>query len=57
MLDLLLDHTPAFLAGELILAASLAAFGFALVGAVRERYSERYPIRVRVSALRDRLGR
>jgi len=57
MLNLLLDHTPAFLAGELILAAALATFGFALVGAVRERYSEKYPIKLRVSALRDRLGR
>jgi len=56
MLDLLFDHTAAFLAGELILAASLATFAFALVGAVRERYSERYPIRVRASARRSRLG-
>jgi hypothetical protein len=55
MLNLLLDHTPAFVVGELILAVSLGTFGVALVGAVRERYSERY--RVRVRALQNRSRR
>jgi hypothetical protein len=52
MLNLLLDHTPAFVAGELILAVSLGTFGVSFLGALRERYSERYPIRVR--AFRNR---
>jgi hypothetical protein len=55
MLNLLLDHTPAFLVGELVLAASLGTFGVAFLGALRERYSERSPVRVR--GLRDRSGR
>jgi hypothetical protein len=54
MLNLLLDHTPAFLAGEVILVASLGTFAVAFVGALRERYSERDPVRVR--AFRDRPG-
>jgi hypothetical protein len=54
MLDLLLDHTPAFVAGELMLAASLVTFGVAFLGALRERHSERYPVRVR--AFRNRSG-
>ena len=36
MLDLLLNHSPAFVGGELLLALSLGMFGFALIGAVRE---------------------
>jgi hypothetical protein len=41
MLDLLLNHSPAFLVGELMLALSLGLFGVALAGTVRERYSIR----------------
>jgi hypothetical protein len=43
MLDLLLNHSPAFLTGELFLALCLGMFGFALVGTVREKYSVRVP--------------
>jgi hypothetical protein len=39
MLDLLLNHSPPFLAGELTLGLSLGLFGVALAGTVRERYS------------------
>ena len=39
MLDLLLNHSPPFLAGELMLGLSLGLFGVALAGTVRERYS------------------
>jgi hypothetical protein len=40
-LDLLLNHSPAFLVGELMLAVSLGLFGVALAGTVRERYATR----------------
>jgi hypothetical protein len=53
MLNLLLDHTPAFVAGELILALCLGTLGFSLLGAVRERYA----VRVRAPAMRDRSSR
>jgi hypothetical protein len=43
MLALLLNHSPAFLTGELFLGLSLAMFGFAWVGTVREKYSVRVP--------------
>jgi hypothetical protein len=43
MLSLLLNHSPAFLIGELMLALSLGMFGFALVGTVREKYSIEVP--------------
>lgn len=43
MLNLLLNHSPVFVIGELILALSLGMFGVALVGAVRERYAIRVP--------------
>jgi hypothetical protein len=39
MLDLLLNHSPTFLVGELTLALSLGLFGVALAGTVRERYT------------------
>ena len=39
MLNTLLDHSPAFVIGELILALCLATFVLALLGTVRERYS------------------
>jgi hypothetical protein len=41
MLDLLLNHSPIFLVGELMLALSLGLFGVALAATVRERYSIR----------------
>jgi hypothetical protein len=41
MLDLLLNHSPTFLGGELMLALSLGLFGVALARTVRERYSIR----------------
>ena len=44
MLNLLLNHSPAFVIGELMLALSLGLFGVALVGAVRDRYSVRVPV-------------
>ena len=50
MLNLLLNYSPAFVIGELMLALSLGLFGVALVGAVRDRYSVRVP----VARIRDR---
>jgi hypothetical protein len=48
MLTLLLNHSPAFVVGEGMLALSLGMFGFALVGTVRERYSIKIPaVRIR----------
>jgi hypothetical protein len=44
MLDLLLNHSPVFVGGELMLALSVGLFGVALAGTVRERYSIRIPI-------------
>jgi hypothetical protein len=41
MLELLLNHSPAFLVGELMLALSLGLFGVALARTVRERYTIR----------------
>ena len=43
MFALLLNHSPAFLAGEIFLGLSLGMFGFALVGTAREKYSVRVP--------------
>jgi hypothetical protein len=43
MLALLLNHSPAFLTGELFLGLSLGMFGFALVSTAREKYSVRVP--------------
>ncbi len=43
MLALLLNHSPAFLTGELFLGVSLGMFGFALVGTAREKYAIRVP--------------
>jgi hypothetical protein len=43
MLALLLNHSPAFLTGELLLGLSLGLFGVALVGTAREKYSVRVP--------------
>ena len=53
MLDLLLNHSPVFVGGELMLGLSLGLFGVALAGTVRERYS----IRVPVARMRDRFTR
>ncbi len=39
MLDLVLNHSPAFVTGELALGLSLCLFGVALVGTMRDRYS------------------
>jgi hypothetical protein len=50
MFDLLLNHSPPFVIGELMLALSLGLFGVALVGAVRDRYA----IRVPAARIRDR---
>jgi hypothetical protein len=44
MLDLLLNHSPAFLGGELMLGLSLVLFGVAWAGAIRERYTTRVPV-------------
>jgi hypothetical protein len=43
MLALLLNHSPVFLTGELLLALSLGLFGVALVSTAREKYSVRVP--------------
>jgi hypothetical protein len=59
MLDLLLNHSPAFVGGELLLALSLGMFGFALIGAARDRYSVRIPLarmRNRFTSLRPTFG-
>jgi hypothetical protein len=59
MLDLLLNHSPAFVGGELLLALSLGMFGFALIGAARDKYSVRIPLarmRNRFTSLRPTFG-
>ena len=59
MLDLLLNYSPAFVGGELLLALSLGVFGFALSGAAREKYSVRIPLermRNRLTSLRPTFG-
>jgi hypothetical protein len=59
MLDLLFNHSPAFVGGELLLALSLGMFGFALIGAARDRYSVRIPLarmRNRFTSLRPTFG-
>ena len=53
MFDLLLNHSPAFVGGELMLALSLGLFGVALAGTVREKYSIRIPL----GRMRDRAPR
>jgi hypothetical protein len=53
MLALLLNHSPAFLTGELLLGLSLVLFGVALVSTAREKYS----IRVSAAEIRDRTAR
>jgi hypothetical protein len=44
VLNLLLNHGPAFVIGELLLALSLGTFAVALVGALRDKYSVRVPV-------------
>jgi hypothetical protein len=53
MLALLLNHSPAFLTGELLLGLSLGMFGFALIATAREKYSVRVP----AAEIRDRVSR
>ena len=43
MLAALLNHSPAFLTGELFLGLCLGMFGLALVGTAREKYSVTVP--------------
>jgi hypothetical protein len=57
MLDLLLNHSPTFLVGELMLALSLGLFGVALAGTVRERYSIRIRWRGGTDAIGEAAGR
>ena len=60
MLGLLLNHSPAFVGGELLLALSLGIDEtFALIGAARDRYSVRIPLatmRNRFTSLRPTFG-
>jgi hypothetical protein len=53
MLALLLNHSPAFLTGELFLGLALGMFGVALVGTAREKYSVRVP----AAEIKDRVAR
>jgi hypothetical protein len=43
MLNLVLDHSPAFVIGELLLALSLGMFAIAFANTVRERYTIQVP--------------
>lgn len=43
MLNLVLDHSPAFVIGELLFALSLGMFAIAFANTVRERYAIRVP--------------
>jgi hypothetical protein len=44
MLNLVLDHSPAFVIGELLLALSLGMFAIAFANTVRERYAIQVPV-------------
>jgi hypothetical protein len=44
MLNLVLDHSPAFVIGELLLALSLGMFAVAFANTVRDRYAIRVPV-------------
>jgi hypothetical protein len=44
MLDFLLNHSPVFVGGELLLGLSLGMFGVALANTVRERYTVWVPL-------------
>jgi hypothetical protein len=62
MLDFLLNHSPVFIGGELLLGLSLGMFGIALANTVREKYavrvpltkSQRSPARVQIDVPRQR---
>jgi hypothetical protein len=43
MLNLVLDHSPAFVIGELLLALSLGMFAIAFANTARERYAIQVP--------------
>jgi hypothetical protein len=45
MLDFLLNHSPVFVGGELLLGLSLGMFGVALANTVRERYAVWVPLK------------
>jgi len=45
VLDFLLNHSPVFVGGEVMLAVSLIMFGAAAAVTVRERYSIKVPMR------------
>ena len=44
MLNLVLDHSSAFVIGELLLALSLGMFAIAFANTVRERYAIQVPV-------------
>ena len=44
MLNLVLDHSPAFMIGELLLALSLGMFAIAFANTVREKYAIQVPV-------------
>jgi hypothetical protein len=44
MLNLVLDHSPAFVIGELLLALSLGMFAIAFANSLRERYAIQVPV-------------
>jgi hypothetical protein len=44
MLNLVLDHSPAFVIGELLLALSLGMFAIAFANLLRERYAIQVPV-------------
>jgi hypothetical protein len=44
MLNLVLDHSPAFVIGELLLALSLGMFAIAFANTVREKYAIQVPV-------------
>jgi hypothetical protein len=44
MLNLVLDNSPAFMIGELLLALSLGMFAIAFANTVRERYAIQVPV-------------
>jgi hypothetical protein len=44
MLNLVLDHSPAFVIGEFLLALSLGMFAIAFANTVREKYAIQVPV-------------
>jgi hypothetical protein len=44
MLSLVLDHSPVFVIGELLLAVSLGMFAIVFANRVRARYAIRVPL-------------